>query len=110
MRRWGASGSELCLRPGRGRRAAGGWARLWFLEFEGEAVAAFLCLEYAGSVGLYNSGFDPARAVRAPGIVLLALVIRDAIDRGFPIFDFLRGEEPYKYGFGPAPEDVLNVR
>jgi len=36
----------------------------------------------------------------APGIVLLAHVIRDAIDRGFPVFDFLRGEEPYKYGFG----------
>jgi CelD/BcsL family acetyltransferase involved in cellulose biosynthesis len=73
-------------------------------------VAAFLCLEYGGSVGLYNSGFDPARAVLAPGIVLLAHVIRDAIDRGFPIFDFLRGEEPYKYGFGPSPEDVLNVK
>jgi CelD/BcsL family acetyltransferase involved in cellulose biosynthesis len=101
---------ERFFRSATGRLAAAGWARLWFLEFEGEAVAAFLCLEYAGSVGLYNSGFDPARAVLAPGIVLLAHVIRDAIDRGFPIFDFLRGEEPYKYGFGPAPEDVLNVR
>ena len=101
---------ERFFRSATRRLAAEGWARLWFLEFEGEAVAAFLCLEYAGSVGLYNSGFDPARAVLAPGIVLLAHVIRDAIDRGFPVFDFLRGEEPYKYGFGPAPEDVLNVR
>jgi len=101
---------ERFFRSATRRLAAEGWARLWFLEFEGEAVAAFLCLEYAGSVGLYNSGFDPARAVLAPGIVLLAHVIRDAIDRGFPIFDFLRGEEPYKYGFGPGPEDVLNVR
>ncbi len=90
--------------------ARAGWARLWFLDFEGAAVAAFLCIEYAGSVGLYNSGFDPARAQLAPGIVLLAHVIRDAIDRGLPTFDFLRGEEPYKYGFGPSPEDVLNVR
>ena len=101
---------ERFFRAATGRLAAAGWARLWFLEFEGAAVAAFLCLEYAGSVGLYNSGFDPARAMLAPGIVLLAHVIRDAIDRGFPIFDFLRGEEPYKYGFGPSPEDVLNVR
>ena len=90
--------------------ARAGWARLWFLDFEGAAVAAFLCIEYAGSVGLYNSGFDPARAQLAPGIVLLAHVIRDAIERGLPTFDFLRGEEPYKYGFGPSPEDVLNVR
>jgi len=101
---------ERFFRSATARLAAAGWARLWFLEFEGAAVAAFLCLEYGGSVGLYNSGFDPARATLAPGIVLLAHVIRDAIDRGFPVFDFLRGEEPYKYGFGPSPEDVLNVR
>jgi len=101
---------ERFFRSATARLAAAGWARLWFLEFEGAAVAGFLCLEYGGSVGLYNSGFDPARATLAPGIVLLAHVIRDAIDRGFPVFDFLRGEEPYKYGFGPSPEDVLNVR
>ena len=90
--------------------AAAGWARLWFLECAGAAVASFLCLEYAGTVGLYNSGFDPAHAGLAPGIVLLAHVIRDAIERGIPTFDFLRGDEPYKQGFGPIPEDLYNVR
>jgi CelD/BcsL family acetyltransferase involved in cellulose biosynthesis len=37
-------------------------------------------------------------------------VIRDAIDRRIPTFDFLRGEEPYKQGFGPTSEDLYNVR
>ena len=101
---------ERFFRSVTARLAAAGWAQLWFLEHEGAAVAAFLCLEYGGRVGLYNSGFDPARAQLAPGIVLLAHVIRDAIERGVPIFDFLRGEEPYKYGFGPSPEDVLNIK
>jgi CelD/BcsL family acetyltransferase involved in cellulose biosynthesis len=90
--------------------AAAGWARLWFLDWNGAAVASFLCLEYAGSVGLYNSGFDPAHAKLAPGIVLLAHVIRDAIERGVPVFDFLRGEESYKYAFGPKPHDLLRIR
>ena len=90
--------------------AAAGWARLWFLDWEGMAVASFLCLEYAGTVGLYNSGFDPAHAKLAPGIVLLAHVIGDAIARGIATFDFLRGEEPYKQGFGPVPEDLFNVK
>ena len=36
--------------------------------------------------------------------------IRDAIERAVSVFDFLRGEEPYKYGFGPSPEDVLNIK
>jgi len=90
--------------------AAAGWARLWFLEWEGGPVASFICVEYAGTVGLYNSGFDPAHAKLAPGIVLLAHVIQDAIRRGIPTFDFLRGEEPYKQGFGSVPEDLFNVR
>ena len=41
-----------------------------------------------------------------------AHVIGDAIARHVPIFDFLRGEEPYKYAFGPEPQDLfcLQVR
>ena len=73
-------------------------------------VAAFICTEYGSSVGLYNSGFDPVHARLAPGIVLLGHVIRDAIERRVPVFDFLRGEEPYKYAFGPVPTDLLSVR
>ena len=69
---------------------------------------AFSASSTAGSVGLYNSGFDPAHAELAPGIVLLAHVIRDAIERGVPVFDFLRGEEPYKYGLrARRREDAL---
>ena len=105
---------EGFFRDATGALAGAGWARLWFLEREGAAVASFLCLETlgkaGGSVGLYNSGFDPLHAKLAPGIVLLAHVIRDAIDRGIAIFDFLRGEEPYKYAFGPTAHDLFRVR
>ena len=86
-----------------------GWLRLWFLEAEGAPLAACLCLEYGGSVGLYNSGFDPDRGALSPGIVLLAHVLKDAIERGLTRFDFLRGEEPYKHAFGAAPEDLFHV-
>lgn len=89
--------------------AAGGGARLWFLDLPSGPVAAFVCLEWDGVVGLYNSGFRPERAALSPGIVLLAAVIRDAIERGRRRFDFLRGEERYKYEFGPLPEDVCAV-
>ena len=97
------------LLPGRhARPRRGGLGAAVVPRVEGAAVASFLCLEYAGCVGLYNSGFDPAHAKLAPGIVLLAHVIRDAIERGVPVFDFLRGEEPYKYAFGPKPQDSLS--
>jgi CelD/BcsL family acetyltransferase involved in cellulose biosynthesis len=88
---------------------AAGWLRVWFLDSAGTPVASFLCVEYGETVGLYNSGFDPAHAKLAPGIVLLGHVIADAISRGVPVFDFLRGEEPYKYSFGPAPRDLFRV-
>lgn len=101
---------ERFFRDALGALAAEGWARLWFLDSAGMPVAAFICTEYGSSVGLYNSGFDPVHARLAPGIVLLGHVIRDAIERRVPVFDFLRGEEPYKYAFGPVPTDLLSVR
>jgi CelD/BcsL family acetyltransferase involved in cellulose biosynthesis len=89
--------------------AARGMFRLWILEGEGRPLAGFLTIEWENTVGLYNSGFHPERAALAPGIVLLAHLIRDAIERGRSRFDFLRGEERYKYDFGPVPEAVHQV-
>ncbi len=90
--------------------AVRGMARLWTLDAGGRAIAAFVCVEWPGTVGVYNSGFDPGMAALSPGIVLLAHVIRDAIERGMTRFDFLRGEEPYKLAFGAHPEDLCRIR
>ena len=98
------------FRAALGALARPGQVRLWLLERDGRALATFICLEWPGCVGLYNSGFDPTVATVAPGLVLLSHVIRDAIDRRIPRFDFLRGEERYKYEFGPHPEDLLRLR
>jgi CelD/BcsL family acetyltransferase involved in cellulose biosynthesis len=90
--------------------AGAGGARLWFLDTAGGPIATFICLEWDETVGLYNSGFHPERAALAPGLVLLAHVLQDAIGRRKRRFDFLRGEERYKYEFGPTPEEVYAVR
>jgi CelD/BcsL family acetyltransferase involved in cellulose biosynthesis len=89
--------------------ASRGAARLWFLDLPAGPVAAFVTLEWDGVVGLYNSGFRPERASLSPGLVLLAHLVQDAIARGRRRFDFLRGEERYKFEFGPVPEDVYAV-
>jgi CelD/BcsL family acetyltransferase involved in cellulose biosynthesis len=91
------------------RLAEAGMVRLWLLDTPGGPLASFITVEWDGTVGLYNSGFDPEHAALSPGLVLLAGVIRDAIERGCRRFDFLRGEERYKYDFGPVPEDVCLV-
>jgi CelD/BcsL family acetyltransferase involved in cellulose biosynthesis len=89
--------------------ADAGLAALWMLWLEDRPAAALFCLEQAGSVSLYNSGFDPEARAMSPGVVLIARTIEDAIARGFRRYDFLRGEEPYKYGFGAVPTEVLRV-
>jgi CelD/BcsL family acetyltransferase involved in cellulose biosynthesis len=89
--------------------AAGGGARLAFLDLPDGPIAAFVTLEWDGTVGLYNSGFRPECASLSPGVVLLAHVIREALERGCRRFDFLRGEERYKFEFGPVPEPVHAV-
>ena len=52
------------------------------------------------SFGLYVTSFDEGFAQYSPGRVAVALSIRDAIEAGMNVFDFLRGEEPYKFQFG----------
>jgi CelD/BcsL family acetyltransferase involved in cellulose biosynthesis len=101
---------EAFFRRAVGALAAHGGARIWFLDTPDGPIASFVTLEWDGTVGLYNSGFDPARAALSPGLVLLARLVEDAIARGKERFDFLRGEERYKYDFGPTPEDVYAVK
>jgi CelD/BcsL family acetyltransferase involved in cellulose biosynthesis len=96
------------------REIVAAWARagtlaVWTLGLAGRPAASVLCLEYGDTVGLYNSGFDPEARALAPGVALIARTIEDAIVRGFRRYDFLRGEEPYKYGFGARPTDVVRI-
>ncbi|MBI4497127.1 MAG: GNAT family N-acetyltransferase [Chloroflexi bacterium] len=74
--------------------------RTFFLEFQGERVAAVICFDYGSGRYLYNSGYDHAYAHLSVGLLLKALCIQDTIAAGKPLFDFLRGNEPYKYDLG----------
>jgi CelD/BcsL family acetyltransferase involved in cellulose biosynthesis len=101
---------EAFFRRVAGALAEAGQARLWFLDSPGGPLATFFTLEWDDTVGVYNSGFRPDRAGLSPGVVLLGHVIHDAIAGSKRRFDFLRGEERYKYDLGPRPEEVCRVR
>jgi CelD/BcsL family acetyltransferase involved in cellulose biosynthesis len=47
-------------------------------------------------VYFYQSGREPTLERESVGEVLMAIMIRRAIERGYRRFDFLRGDEPYK--------------
>ncbi|MCS7059601.1 MAG: GNAT family N-acetyltransferase [Anaerolineae bacterium] len=78
-----------------------GWLELSFLEVNGERAATYLNFVYDNAVLVYNSGLDPYKyAYLSPGQVLLGRLIEKAIHDGRRAFDFLQGNEEYKYQFG----------
>ena len=82
------------------RTAQLGLLRLFFLELEGRPVATSICFDYGSSRLLYSSGYNPDYSYYSVGLILIALCLRDAIERGQEYFDFLRGSEEYKYHLG----------
>lgn len=77
-----------------------GWLRLRALYSDGKPVGIIFAFALRGRVFLYNMGFDPAYRQISPGIMAVALDIRSAISEGYEYYDFLRGDEDYKYRFG----------
>jgi len=87
-----------------------GWFKLYFIEVNGVQAAAMLCFDYEGEFLLYNSGYDPEQfAQLSPGNVLTAYTIQHAIELGRNRYDFLRGDEVYKFRFGAEPEPVYDL-
>ena len=89
---------------------ARGWLELSFLLVNGEKAATMFCFGYNDRTLVYNSGYAPQRFGRlSPGIVLLGYHIQDSIAKGRTAFDFLRGDEAYKYRFGGQDLEVLQI-
>jgi CelD/BcsL family acetyltransferase involved in cellulose biosynthesis len=86
-----------------------GIARLCTLTLDGDPAAMLLAFENETDVFLYNSGYAPALAAFAPGLVSKALALRDAIERGKTTFDFLRGEEEYKFRLGGQARQLVRM-
>jgi CelD/BcsL family acetyltransferase involved in cellulose biosynthesis len=83
-----------------GELAGTGWLDLAILRVGEEPVSAYLSFLYGDRLYLYNSGYNPRFAKVSAGMALLAYRIHKAILQGVRVFDFLRGDEPYKYDFG----------
>lgn len=101
---------ERFFRVMAGRMLETGHLHLSFLSLNGENAAALLSFEYKKELLLYNSGYDTEKwAGYSPGWVLLGYVIQHAIVRGIEVFDFLQGDEEYKYRFGGHDYRVMRT-
>jgi CelD/BcsL family acetyltransferase involved in cellulose biosynthesis len=113
-RRWQSGGSNVVRLTGFHREFAAcafdrGWLRLWFLEIDGEAVAAWYGLRYGTTESYYQAGRDPAWDRLAVGFVLLAHSVREALADGMDEYRFGRGGQHYKTRFGPEDEGFETI-
>lgn len=74
--------------------------RLNILQLGKKPVAATMCFDYRDTVYLYNSGYEPDYGWLSVGVISKALCIKDSIERLKKRFDFLKGDEAYKYQLG----------
>ncbi len=87
-----------------------GWLQLTFVEMDGQRSASLLNFDYGDDILVYNSGYDPDQFSQlSPGIVVTARCIEHAIELGRKRFDFLRGDEVYKYRFGAQDTEIRRL-
>jgi CelD/BcsL family acetyltransferase involved in cellulose biosynthesis len=89
---------------------AAGWLWMAFLEIDGAKAAGALNFDYQGKLWGYNSGVDRSFMELSPGWVLLAYTLQWATDHGRHEFDFMRGDEEYKYRFGAVNRHVMHAK
>ncbi|HEX5808907.1 MAG TPA: GNAT family N-acetyltransferase [Anaerolineales bacterium] len=89
---------------------AHGYLWLAFLEVDGAKVAGSLNFDYKNKLWGYNSGVSREHMEISPGWVLLAYTIQWCCENGRYEFDFMRGDEEYKYRFGGVNKHVMRVK
>jgi CelD/BcsL family acetyltransferase involved in cellulose biosynthesis len=86
-----------------------GWLQLAFIEVNGEKAAGYLNFDYMNHIWVYNSGMDYRFSELSLGWVLLGHLLEWANEHKRQYFDFMRGDEQYKYRFGAVDRRVMRV-
>jgi len=86
-----------------------GWQIDALVGGAGEVAAASFSFEDDSGYYLYNSAYDPDLRHLSPGQVLLGALIEQEIERGRDVFDFLKGDETYKYRLGSTTRQLYEI-
>lgn len=79
-----------------------GWVRPSILRVSGTAVAVSYNFHYKNRVYMYHhNAYGPDSVTKcSPGFIIRSIAMTDGIREGMEIFDYLRGDESYKYQEG----------
>jgi CelD/BcsL family acetyltransferase involved in cellulose biosynthesis len=87
----------------------GGYLWMAFLTVDTVKAAAAVNFDYGNKLWGYNSAVNRDFLELSPGWVLLAHQLRWACEHGRTVFDFMRGDEEYKYRFGAQNAHVMRA-
>jgi CelD/BcsL family acetyltransferase involved in cellulose biosynthesis len=73
------------------------------------AAAALFSYSDDSGIYLYNSSYDHELSDASPGIAIVGTLIDQAISEGLPRFDFLKGDETYKFRLGAEPRPLYRI-
>ncbi len=73
------------------------------------AAASLFSFSDDQGIYLYNSSYDPHLAEASPGIAIVGTLIEQAIAEGLPRFDFLKGDETYKFRLGAEARPLYRI-
>jgi len=82
---------------------------LSYLAVEGKRAAATFSFKEKDRILAYNAGFDLNYSYLSVGLLAHALAIREAIENKLKIYDFLRGNERYKYQLGAIDKSLCHI-
>jgi CelD/BcsL family acetyltransferase involved in cellulose biosynthesis len=80
--------------------AEAGLLKLGILELDTVPTAMVMCFDYDDCMYLYNSAYNPQYNSLSVGLLCKVLCIKESIQEGKKRFDFLKGDETYKYHLG----------
>ena len=86
--------------------ADGGQLHVALVRCGARLVFAAMAFDDGATSFLYNAGMDPSAAEVSPGVTGTALYLQDRLAAGRRRFDFLRGNENYKYEWGAVDEPI----
>ncbi len=84
--------------------------RLFLLELRGAPVAALYGFSMGTRFLFFQAGIDPQWSRLSVGLVMMGSVIEQAIKDGHTEFDFLRGEEAYKFQWATGVRTTSLIR
>jgi CelD/BcsL family acetyltransferase involved in cellulose biosynthesis len=87
-----------------------GWLQLAIIEVSGVKAAGYLNFDYGDHIWVYNSGLDFRFSELSLGWVLLGYLLQWANEHERTRFDFMRGDEEYKYRFGAVDRRVIRIK